>query len=37
MELASSTENQTIENGGNYVGKEKKGKKDAGLRIQIHH
>ena len=37
MALASSTENQTIGNGGNHVGKEKKGQKDEGLGIQIHH
>ena len=35
MEVASSTENQTIGNGGNHVGKEKKGQKDAGLGMQI--
>ena len=37
LELASSTENRTIGNGGNHVGKEKKGQKDEGLGIQIHH
>ena len=37
MALASSTENQTRGNGGNHVGKEKKGQNDAGLGIQIHH
>ena len=37
MEVASSIENQTRGNGGNHVGKEKKGQNDAGLGIQIHH
>ena len=37
LEVASSTEKQTIGNGGNHVGKEKKGQKDAGLEIQSHH
>ena len=37
MEVASSTEKQTIGNGGNHVGKEKKGQNDEDLGIQIHH
>ena len=37
LEVASSTEKQTIGNGGNHVEKEKRGQKDAGLGIQIHH
>ena len=37
LALANSTDNQTIGNGGNHVGKEKKDQKDGGLGIQVHH
>ena len=35
MEVASSTEKQTIGSGWDHVEKEKKGQKDAGLGMQI--